>query len=376
MATTATAEGARRHVRELDWMMLAVVGLCCLGLVMAVSVIGPSAHRGPLRAMQRQGTELLAGLVAFLCAALTPMHVVRRLALPGFAATALLCWSTRLIARPWNGAWRWIQLGSFQFQPVEAARFALVVLTAKLLADAGRDVATFRRGFLPTMGAAAFLAGGLVLQPDHGSALLALALCACLALVAGVRLRHFLPWCAVGLCGFAALALRHDYVTNRLLGFLAVRPDSQVGQSLVSIASGGVFGRGLGEGWMKMGFVAEADSDFVFSVIAEELGFCGSLLVLALYTILGVAGYRLVMRIRDPFLRFVVCGFSLALCLQAAVNLLVVSGWAPAKGIDLPFVSTGGTSLFFSLASVGLIGNAARTDLGESSIVPVSPRRV
>ena len=101
------------------------------------------------------------------------------------------------------------------------------------------------------------------------------------------------------------------------------------------------------------------------------------MLVLGLYTILGVMGYRLTCRIRDPFLRYVVCGFVLMLCMQAAVNLLVVSGWAPAKGIDLPFVSTGGTSLLFCLAAVGLIGNAARTDLvATDSPISTTPGRV
>ena len=365
----------RRHVHELDWLMLSVVGLCCLGLVMAVSVLGAQSSVGPLGVMRRQGIELMVGMVGFLVAVLTPMDVVRRLALPGFLVATALCYSTRFIAEDWNGAYRWIQLGRHQFQPVEAARFCLVLLTAALLAGAGREVSTFRRGFLPVMLAVGLLVGGLLLQPDHGSAVLIVALCSCMALIAGVRLMHFLPWAGVGLLGFAVLALRHEYVSRRLVGFLDIQPGTQVGQSLLAISSGGPFGRGLGEGWMKMGFVPEAENDFVFAIVAEELGFVGCLFVLTLYTVFGVMGYRLVGRIRDPFLRFVVLGFTLMLLMQAAVNLLVVSGWAPAKGIDLPFVSTGGTSLFFCLAAVGVIGNAARTDLlGEDR--SVNPGRV
>lgn len=361
-------DGGRCHVPELDWLMLAVVGLCCLGLVMAVSVLGTSERTGPLPAMQRQGIELLVGVTGFLLAALVPMQLVRRLCLPAFAASLVLCVLPRFCAQPWNGAYRWIQLGSHQFQPVELARFCLVLVTAHLLARGGREVATFRRGFLPAMAPVACLAAALALQPDHGNAMLAIGLAACMALVAGVRIRHFLLWGTLGFIGFALVALRHDYVARRLQDVLAVQPRTQVGQSLVAIASGGVFGRGLGEGWMKMGFVPEAENDFVFAIVAEELGYVGSLLVLALYTTLGVMGYRLVVRISDPFLRFVVLGFALMLCMQAAVNLLVVSGWAPAKGIDLPFVSTGGTSLLFCLAAVGLIGNAARTDLQQGPL--------
>ena len=361
--TGAKATTRARHVRELDWIMLSVVGLCCLGLVMAVSILGAEPRVGPMLAMKRQGIELLIAMVGFVVMALVPMGLVRRCALPAFLFCTLLCFATRFVAEPWNGAYRWIQIGRVQFQPVEAARFSLVLLTAHLLARAGRDLQTFWKGFVPPMAVTALLVVALFRQPDHGSALICCALVACMSLIAGVRLLHFLPWCLAGLAGFAAMAMQHDYVNSRLTGFLHVAP-YQVRQSLVAIASGGPFGRGLGEGWMKMGFVPEAENDFVFAVVAEELGFVGSMLVLVLYSVLGVMGYRLTCRIRDPFLRYVVCGFVLMLCMQAAVNLLVVSGWAPAKGIDLPFVSTGGTSLLFCLASVGLIGNAARTDLG------------
>lgn len=366
----AGAAAARRHVRELDWIMLAVVGLCCLGLVMAVSVSGARAPSGPLLAMKAQGSRLLIGLIGFLCCALVPLQVLRRLALPAFVAAGLLCYATRLVAAPVNNAHRWLQVGSHSFQPVELARFLMVIAVAGMLASAGHRVRTVSRGFLPAMGCGAFLAGGLMLQPDHGSALLVLSLCGCMSLCAGVRLLHFVPAAAAALVGLAAFAGRHEYVLQRLTGFMAVRPGSQVGQGLMAIASGGALGRGLGEGWMKMGFVAEAHNDFVFAVIGEELGYLGSLVVLALFTVIGVAGYRLVCTIRDPFLRYLVCGFTLMLCMQAAVNLMVVSGWAPAKGIDLPFVSSGGTSLLFCLAAVGIVGNAARSDR-SAGLAPV-----
>ncbi|MBK8099701.1 MAG: cell division protein FtsW [Planctomycetes bacterium] len=359
------ARSNRSHLRELDWLMLATVGLCCLGLVMAVSVQGADPDVGPIQAMKQQGGKLFAALAAFLVAALTPMQLVRRVALPAFLVATVLAWAAPGDPGAVEGAYRWIQIGACQFQPVELARFFLISSVAWMLARAGDNIRTFWRGFAPPMVCAGVVAGGLLQQPDHGSALIVLSLAAILSVVAGVRMLHFLPFGVAGLIGFGALAIQHGYVVDRLTGFLQVKPASQVGQSLVAIAAGGPFGRGLGQGWMKMGFVPEAQNDFVFAIVAEELGYVGSLLVLALFTVIGVVGYRLVCRIRDPFLRFLVCGYSLMLCMQAAVNLLVVSGWAPAKGIDLPFVSTGGTSLVFGLAAVGLIGNAARQDLGS-----------
>ncbi len=358
---------ARPHVKELDWIMLSVVGLCCLGLVMAVSINGSDDRIGPMLAMKRQGIELFAAILGFLLMALVPMHLVRRFALPAFLFCTMLCVAARFVSDPWNGAYRWIQLGRFQFQPVEAARFCLILLTARILARPDSELRTFWRGFVPPISALLLLVVALFLQPDHGSALICCALVGVMALVAGVRLRFFVPFGAAGLAGAAWFAMRHDYVQGRIAGFLDVAP-YQVRQSLVAIASGGPFGQGIGQGWMKMGFVPEAENDFVFAVVAEELGFVGSALVLVLYSVLGVMGYRLTCRIRDPFLRYVVFGFVVMLCMQAAVNLLVVSGWAPAKGIDLPFVSTGGTSLVFCLAAVGLIGNAARTDLGGAGV--------
>lgn len=350
------------HIGELDWLMLAVLALCCLGLVMAVSVQGPQI--GPLTAMKSQGSRLLVGLAAFLLCAFIPLGYWRRHAIGLFAVAVALCLAAALFGHDAKGAYRWIRIQSFQFQPVELARFSLIILCAALLARAGPLRSTMRYGFVPVMGSAGLLAMALVLQPDHGNAAFVLALASCMALVAGVRSRHFL---LAGLPGLAVMALfmrDYEYVGRRVGEFMAIRPGTQVGQSLVAIASGGVAGRGLGDGWMKMGFVSEARNDFVFAAISEELGFFGSVFVLGLYAVIGYVGFRLVCMIRDPFLRYVVLGFSLVLCMQASINLLVTTGLAPAKGIDLPFISSGGTNLVFSLAAVGIIGNAARTEFG------------
>lgn len=374
-ATQTTTRAAERreqggvHLHELDWMMLVTVALCCLGLVMAVSVRGAQVDVGPMLVMREQGTKLLAGVVAFLMAALLPMPLVRRAALPAFLIATACCWLVPLIGTEVKGAHRWIRIGSIQFQPVEPARFFMVLAVSWMLARAGTGVRSFLRGFVPAMGCAALLVGGLLVQPDHGNALLVLGLASCIALVAGVRFLHFLPFGAAGLTLFVMAASQHDYVRGRLSDFLSTRPDSQVGLGLIAVGSGGLLGRGLGQGWMKMDYVPEAHNDFVFAIVAEELGFVGSCFVLAAFTTFGYVGYRLVCKVRDPFLRYVVCGYALMVCMQAAANLLVVSGWAPAKGIDLPFVSTGGTSLMFCLAAVGLIGNAARTDQAGHSTV-------
>ncbi|MCA8977557.1 MAG: FtsW/RodA/SpoVE family cell cycle protein [Planctomycetes bacterium] len=362
MTTGATSDPAAKvHLRELDHLMLVTVALACLGLVMAVSVLGSRVGVGPLMAVQQHSWKLMFGLAAFLVAAAVPMRLLQRAALPLFVVTTVACLLPHL-TRDVKGAHRWIHIGDYQFQPVEPARFFMILAVALLLGRAGNSVATFRRGFYPAMGCAALLAGVLLTQPDNGNALIVLGITSVLALIAGVRMLHFAPFALVGAALFSLVALQHDYVRSRIDQFLAPAPSSQVGLGLIAVGSGGVAGRGLGQGWMKMGFVPEAHNDFVFAIIGEEFGFLGSAFVLLSFTAFGWICWRLALKVRDPFLRYVVCGYALMICMQAAANLLVVSGWAPAKGIDLPFVSTGGTSLMFCFAAVGLIGNAARAD--------------
>jgi cell division protein FtsW len=361
--------GRSVQLAELDCLLLAVVVLCCLGLVMAVSINGPrevgrDAAQGVLLAMQAQGWKLLFGVVALVGAASLPLHLLRRWAWPLFLTALGLCLTAAVLGHVANGATRWLRLGSFSFQPVELARFLLIVVSAAALADAGLARHGFWRGFAPVMGAAAALAGALLLQPDVGNALIVLTLATAVALFAGVRVRWFV------LCGLPLLwatillAGNRGHVHDRIAGFLEARPGTQVHQSILAIGSGGVWGQGLGNGWMKMGFVPEANNDFVFAMIGEELGLWGALLVVALFGVIGGAGLRLVLRIEDAFARYLVFGLVVAICMQATINLLVVTGMAPAKGIDLPFLSSGGTNLVFSLAAIGMIGNAARSHAG------------
>jgi len=342
--------------------MLAAAGLCCLGLVMAISIQGPRSGSSALLALQGQGAKLAAGLVAFLCCVMVPLELLRRRARLVFLTTTGLCYVAALFGTPSHGARRWINFAGMQFQPSDLARLGVVLFTAALIAQAGTRIRSFREGFMATMWPAVVLVFALLLQPDNGNAVFVLALVACMALVAGVTFRWFAVVGTPLLCVFAALALTRSYVKHRLVGFLDIQPGSQVGQSLVAISSGGLTGQGLGNGWMKMGFVPEANNDFVFAIVGEELGLVGSILVLALYGTIGYTGYRLVMVTRDRFCRYLIFGLTLAICMQAAINLLVVTGMAPAKGIDLPFMSSGGTNLVLCLAAVGLIGNAARVD--------------
>ena len=231
MTNTATTDGDSVHLRELDWLMLVTVTLASLGLMMAVSVLGSRVEIGPLVAVKQHSWKLMFGLLAFLIAAAVPIRLLHRVALPMFLVATAACLLPHLM-RGVKGANRWVYLGDYQFQPVEPARFFMVLAVALLLARAGTGVSTFRRGFYPAMGCAALLGAVLMTQPDNGNALIVLAIASVLAVIAGVRMVHFLPFVLVGGALFAAAALQHDYVRSRIDQFLTPAPSSQVGLSL------------------------------------------------------------------------------------------------------------------------------------------------
>jgi cell division protein FtsW len=362
-SSPASAASERLRIRELDWLMLAVVGLCCLGLLMAVSVQSVPPDGDPLLVMKDQGAKLVAGIVLFVACAAVPLDLLRRAAPWLFAIAAGLVYFAALFGPNWNGAHRWISIGGRSFQPVDLARLCLIVTTAAMIARSGDRIHELGRGLVRVLLPTLILAAGLFLQPDNGNALLCVCLGTTMALCAGVALR----WMAIGaVTTLPILALvvgRHGYVMARIESFLTQDPPQQVAHSLISFRGGGAFGQGIGGGYGKLGHVPESHNDFVYAMVGEELGFVGAAAVVVLYVLIGWVGWRLVNRIQDPFHRYVVFGCTLAICVQAAINLLVTTGLAPAKGIDLPFVSAGGTNLMASLGAVGLIGNAARSDL-------------
>src|SRR5690606_19115331 len=217
---------AEARPRALEVVLAAVAALCGLGLVMAVSVQGP--ERGVLLAIKAQGGKLAVATIGFLAFALVPLRLLRRFATPAFLVCVALCLIAALFGREVNNARRWLPWGG---QPVEFARFALIVFCAAAVQRAGPEIVTFRRGMLPLLGAGTLLAGVLALQPDMGNAFLALLTSAAIALVAGVRLRWFAVLGVPALVAFAFAALQLDYVRNRLAGFFAGTPSFQVQQS-------------------------------------------------------------------------------------------------------------------------------------------------
>ncbi len=264
----------------------------------------------------------------------------------------------------YHGARRWLRWHGFGFQPSELAKVALVIFTASYLSSDASRIKSFVRGLLPTLALAALVAGLIVVEPDFGTAVLSLALAMGVLFLAGAKVSHLAPVTLGGACLMIPVMLASKYRCDRLIAFLnpwKYRQDIgyHLTQSLVAIGSGGPAGRGLGDGRQKLFFLPECGNDFIFAIIAEEGGFILAALVVALFAGLVWLGIKVACEAPDLLGYLLAAGITLALGLQALINIAVVSGLAPTKGISLPLISAGGSSLLCSLFMVGVLLNIA-----------------
>jgi cell division protein FtsW len=355
-------------VKRLEWHVLLFVtlALVAFGLVMVYSATSAPAALGngnPTGYLERQAAYALIGLVLLVVAARTPYRAWRNLA-PGLVLVALaLCVAVLAIGTPVNGARRWLTLGPAVFQPSELAKLAIALWAAAYLArrPAPRTLAELMK---PIGTVAAMFCALIVIEPDLGTAICIVVMLSALLLVSGTPLPTLGAAGAIA-CSLGALAIwLEPYRRERLLSFLNPWDDAQnTGfqsvQALIAMGSGGIFGKGLGQGVQKINFLPEAHTDMIFAVIAEELGLIGSTLVIGAYAALGYAGLRVALQCSDPFAKRLAAALTALICGQAAVNLAAVMGVAPLTGIPLPLVSAGGSSLVVALTAVGVLLNIA-----------------
>lgn len=321
-------------------------------------------------------SALIAGAMAALAAYVTPLRVWRKLALPLWGMCVGLLVLTALFGTEVNGAQRWLALPGLgvRFQPVELMKCATVLAVAAVVSKRdGHDELSRRRA----LGAGALVLPPillLILQPDFGNAVLLASLVALLLVVAGVPLaRLVLP----GLAGIIAVILyisSNAYALRRITGFLeawehAQDEGYQLVQSFVAFGRGGLFGAGLGNGHQKLAYLPEAHTDFILALVAEELGLIGVLVVLGGFAALLFAGTRIARLAKDRFCLLVAFGFTALLTVPALVNGAVVMGLVPTKGLTLPFLSYGRTSLIMSCVALGLLLSAARAEKHEARAV-------
>lgn len=277
-----------------------------------------------------------------------------------------------------NFARRWLSLplgpASLSFQPSELAKWSLVIFLAAYLDRYHGDMYRFFRRFVPACVIIGVMSM-LVITQDFGSAFIIAALGCAMLFFGGCRFWHFLVPVPLVIPAFIAAIVTSPTRINRIKAFLNpgldIPAQYQARQSLAAIMSGGLWGKGLGKGIMKYGHLPEDTTDFIFAVIAEEAGFFGAMCVLGLFVLLLVLGVMVISRCRDRYGRLLATGIVMTIALQAAINIGVVTVVLPTKGIGLPFISAGGSSLLISAAAVGVLVNIARSIEREPEVKPV-----
>ena len=370
---------------QFEWNLLVLVtaALVLFGLVMVYSATSGSAALGdgdPLGYVGRQLAYALVGVALLIVVSRLELERLRQLA-PSLLVTALvLCLAVLALGSRVNGARRWIGFGPFVFQPSELAKLALVVWTAAYLSRR-KPPSTLKELARPVGFLVLAFAGLVLVEPDLGTALILLLVVGAILLVSGTRLPLLAS--AYGLVfGLAAIAAwTSPYRRDRLLTFLDPWKDPtgsglQNVQALISMGSGGVFGRGLGQCIECLHYLPEAHTDMMVAVVGEELGLVGVTLLVAGFCAFAYAGIRLAIAARDPFAKRLAAGVTALICGQAAINMAAAIGLAPLTGIPLPFVSYGGSSLVVMLAGVGVLLNIARGNGGRAAAaVPDRGRR-
>jgi len=348
------------------FMIIAVIALVSLGLVMltSVSAFAPANQGNPAFFISRQGIWLALGFVVCLVASQIDYHFWLKKnwwILGGAAVLMMLCFVPG-VGLEINGAHRWLDLGPMRLQPMEPFKLAVVMFLAAWLGCHQKSIKSWKEGFVFPM---AILGGLLVLcllQEDLGSTALLLVLAVLLMFVAGTRIRYLAPIPVAGFAGILTLALAMPQRRDRIMAFLnpeehATGAGWQLLNALVAFGSGGVSGRGLGNSIQKMKWLPESHTDFIFPIIGEELGLICTLGVVFGFLVLCMSAGMIACHAPEPSGVFLGLGLTALIGLQAMMNIAVVTGLMPTKGIGLPFISYGGSNLLMCLFAIGVLLN-------------------
>lgn len=334
----------------------------CLAIYAASAIKGVELYQNPFFFVQKQVMVAALGFAVFIILQFIPLRWLRHLTLPLLGFTLLLL---GLIVVPnvyqkVGGAYRWISLGPINMQPAELAKLAFIFFLARNLGRKGSERKHFTSIVIPNFIILFMFVGLLMLQPDFGSAALLFIVSIIMIYVAGAPMRFILYPLIVLSIGAIAAIIHSPYRYQRLVSFLdpwanVQRGGFQIIQSYLGFANGGLLGVGLGESRQKLFFLPEAHTDFIFSVIGEELGLVGVSFICCLLLFIFFLGFFIALQQKEAFFRFLCFGLTFILSLQAILNLAVVLGLLPTKGLTLPFISSGASSLLVSLFMIGII---------------------
>jgi cell division protein FtsW len=352
------------------WMFFTTLLLIVVGLVMVFSasaVVAQERYHSPYTFVGKQAIWAVCGVFMLLGLMHVDYNLYKspRFIYPALCVTLLLLVMVFFFPGSHN-THRWIRFGGFfTFQPSEIAKLVTILFLAWFLHTRLDRMNDWKRTLLRAVSVPLVFALLVVREPDLGTALVLAGVTAMMLFLAGMQWRYLVGGVCVALPFLGALLYLVAWRWHRILVFLNPDADPQgagfhINQSLIAVGTGGLTGRGYMEGVQKLFFLPEAHTDFIFANIAEELGFVGAIAIVLLFAVLGVRGLRAAFRSQDSFARLTAFGITTAILLQAFFNISVVLALVPTKGIPLPLISSGGTSLFCTLASIGILLNITR----------------
>ncbi|MEO7135487.1 MAG: putative lipid II flippase FtsW [Vicinamibacterales bacterium] len=362
-----------RKLQSDKWLFLATLALICTSIVMVYSA-------SALVALERFQQPYLFVTKQMVWAAIgfAVMSIVMRIDYRTYrndkmiwlllGAVGLMLVAV-LFSRPINGTKRWFGVGGFGIQPSELAKLAAIVFTAMILERRRARINELSYSLVPI----GLIVGGLcaliLLQPDFGTAVSLMVVVSVMVFAAGISYRYLAGAALLAVPALYVILMQADYRRRRLLTFMDPWADPlgdgfQIIQSLIAVGTGGVFGKGLMQGVQKLFYLPEPFTDFIFSVISEETGLIGASLVVLCFCVIAWRGMRTAMRAPDSFGAFLALGITMMLVLQAFVNISVVLGLLPTKGIPLPLVSNGGSSMLINLLGIGVLLNISQHSRG------------
>ncbi len=342
---------------------LIIVGL--MAVYSSTSVVTPDGKGGEFHFLKRQLFALMLGIIVMILAYKIKLEYIKKMAVPLLIlslAGLLLVFTSMGVTT--NGARRWIRILSLSFQPSELVKLAMIVFLAWYMSREAFKKDNFILFIIPIVIMGIFQTI-FMLQPDFGATVSLAILTIFMLLLGGVRLRFIGGISFVAIIAFAALLIAKPYRVKRLTAFIDPWEDPlgsgfQLIQSYIALGSGGLTGVGIGESKQKLAFLPEVHTDFIFSLIGEEAGFIAALFIVLLFICLFYRGIIIASRTKDSFAYFIACGTVLMITIQAIINFSVVTGLAPTKGLPLPFISYGGSSLIVGMTAIGLLLNVSR----------------
>lgn len=345
--------------------------LIAIGIVMIYSASAIYAHEkmgDSLYFIKRHLIYLAIGIIFMFLTMSVNLDDLKRYAKPLALTTIMILLIVLIphIGREASGARRWFKLGPINFQPSELAKLTIIIYLADLVSR--KDAATMKKfwqGFVPPMIALGLMTGLILLEPDLGTAITISVISIFMLYISGIRVSHMLSIIVAAMPALYLLIFSVAYRRKRMLAFLNPWADKkgigfQIIQSFVALGSGGLLGVGLGKSRQKLFYLPASHTDFIFSIIGEELGFVGTFSVLALFAIFFWQGMRISFKAVGTFEKLLAFGIVSLIALETLINIGVTSGALPTKGLPLPFISYGGSGLIFHLAAVGLLLNVSR----------------